>query len=169
MIGDRWGVTDDEVARRYPCDAWVPAPGVQLWRGVTVAAPAAGVWPWLCQLRLAPYSYDWVDNLGRRSPPELLGLPDPEPGEPFSRVGGRFAVGRVLAVEHEVYLTATIMGAVMSYVLAPAGGGTRLLLKIVVARDTVPARLLGIGDWPMARRQLLRLKSLAETPPAAGG
>ncbi len=168
MIGDRWGVTDDDVARRYPCDVLVPSPGVQLWRGVTVAASAAEVWPWLCQLRLAPYSYDLLDNLGRRSPQELLGLPDPEPGEPFSQVGGRFPVGRVLAVEHELHLTATIMGAVMSYLLVPGRRTTRLLLKIVLARDSVPARLLGLGDWPMARRQLTRLKALAEAGAAPG-
>jgi hypothetical protein len=68
MIGQRWGVRDDEVARHYPCDELAPEAAVQLWRGITVDAPAAQVWPWVRQLRLAPYSYDWIDNLGRRSP-----------------------------------------------------------------------------------------------------
>jgi hypothetical protein len=36
MIGDRWNVTDDEVARHYPCDDFVPTPTLQAWRGVTV-------------------------------------------------------------------------------------------------------------------------------------
>jgi len=162
MIGERWGVTDQEVARRYPCDDVVPSPVVQLWRGVTVATTPAHVWPWLCQLRLAPYSYDWLDNLGRRSPRELRELPDPRPGEPFSRVAGRFAVGRVLSVVHEEHLTATIMGAVMSYVLSAEDGSTRLLLKIVMERGPWYAPVVAVGDWPMARRQLLNLKSLAE-------
>src|SRR5690349_25071429 len=128
MIGERWGVTAAEVDRGYPCDHLVPLPAVQLWRGVTVnhRSPAQ-VWPWLCQLRLAPYSYDWVDNLGRRSPRELRGLPDPVPGEPFTQSGNRFPLGRVLAVSHEEHLTATIMGAVMSYVLVPSGAESRLL------------------------------------------
>ena len=34
MIGDRWGVTDAEVARRYPYDDVVSAPpAVTAWRG----------------------------------------------------------------------------------------------------------------------------------------
>ncbi len=161
MIGTRWGVTDAEVARPYPCDALVPGPVLPLWRGVTVRAPVEGVWPWLCQLQLAPYSYDWVDNLGRQSPRELRDLPDPRPGERFSSVGGRFGVGRVLSVGHQEHLTARILGAVMSYVLVPSGTQTRLLLKLVVPhRWYAPA--LAVGDWPMARRQLLNLKSLAD-------
>ena len=162
MIGERWGVTDDEVARRYPCDDLVPSPALQLWRGVTVDAPPAAVWPWLCQLRLAPYSYDWLDNLGRRSPRELRGLPDPQPGERFSCVGGRFGVGRVLSAVPDEQLTATILGALMSYVLIPQGATTRLLLKIVMKDNPWYAGALALGDWPMARRQLLNLKSLAE-------
>ncbi len=162
MIGERWGVTDQDVAREYPCDDLVPSPALQLWRGVTVDAPPAAVWPWLCQLRLAPYSYDWVDNLGHRSPRELRGMPDPRPGEPFSRVGGRFDVGRVLSVGPGEHLTATILGVVLSYVLVPDGDATRLLLKVVSARRHWYTPLLAVGDWPMARRQLLNLKALAE-------
>lgn len=163
MFGDRWGVTDDEVARGYPCDDLVRRPSRELWRGVTVDAPPARVWPWLSQLQLAPYSYDVVDNLGRRSPQRLAGVADPRPGQPFSRVAGRLPVGRVLSVEPGGHLTATIMGAVMSYVLVDQGARTRLLLKVVVPRRHWYADLLALGDWPMARRQLLNLKRLAET------
>jgi hypothetical protein len=164
--GQRWGVTDAEVARRYPCDDLVPAPVLELWRGVTVAVPPAAVWPWLRQLRQAPYSYDWLDNLGRRSPRVLSDLPDPSPGEPYSCIGRRHDVGRVLAVAPGESMTATIMGAVMSYVLVPEGSGTRLLLKIVVAHGRWYLPALAVGDWPMARRQLLTLKRRAEARPS---
>ena len=136
---------------------------MQLWRGVTVDASRAEVWPWLCQLRLAPYSYDWLDNLGHRSPRELRATPEPRPGEPFSCFAGRVAVGRVLSVAHEEHLTATILGAVMSYVLSPTRDSTRLLLKIVMESDHWYTTALAVGDWPMARRQLKNLKRLAET------
>ena len=77
-------------------------------------------------------------------------------------MAGRYDAGSVLAVAHEEHLTARIMGAVMSYVLVPERGSTRLLLKIVVARRHWYAPALALGDWPMARRQLLNLKALAE-------
>jgi hypothetical protein len=90
VIGDRWGVSEDETRRRYPCDELVPDPVLQAWRGVEVVAPAAAVWPWVAQVRLAPYSYDWIDNRGRRSPRTLAGLPEPQAGEHFTgSAGGR--------------------------------------------------------------------------------
>ena len=162
MIGYRWGVTDAEVERVYPCDDLMPGAELQVWRGVSVRAPAERVWPWLCQVQLAPYSYDWIDNFGHRSPRRLLGRPDPRPGERFSLVGGRFPVGQVLAVEHGRHLTATTMGALMSYVLVPDGAGTRLLLKIVIRRRNWYSQAIALGDWPMARRQLLNFKAHAE-------
>lgn len=124
-------------------------------------AVPARVWPWVAQIRLAPYSYDWVDNLGRRSPQELRDLPGPVPGEPFSRCGGR-PVGRILSVVPGEQLTARIMGGVMSYVLVAAGADTRLLLKVVTGGGRALAPFVSVGDLVMARRQLLNLKELAE-------
>ena len=161
MLGERWGVTDAEVARRYPCDDTVPVPVLQAWRGVTVHAAPARVWPWVTQIRLAPYSYDWIDNLGRRSPRHLRALPDPVPGESFTATAGR-PVGRVLSVAPGKHYTGEIFGAVMSYVLVPHGDATRLLLKIVMARRRWLAPAVSIGDLVMSRRQLLTLKELAE-------
>jgi hypothetical protein len=129
---------------------------------VTVQATPDRVWPWLTQVRVAPYSDDWIDNLGRRSPRRLLGLPEPRVGDPFTTAGRR-ELGRILAVDHERQLTATIMGAVMSYLLVPADqGATRLLLKVVASTGRWIAPALSVGDLIMARRQLLNLKELAE-------
>ncbi len=167
MIGDRWGVTDAEVARRYPCDDDVQAPTLQAWRGVTVRAPADRVWPWVAQIRLAPYSYDWIDNLGRRSPRELRSLPEPRAGEPFTAAFGGRPAGRILSVEPGVQFTGLILGAAMSYVLVPDGDATtRLLLKVAAPGGPVMARLVCVGDLLMTRRQLLNLARLAEATPA---
>jgi hypothetical protein len=163
MIGDRWGVTDAEVARRYPCDDVVLAPVREAWRGITVRVPAGRLWPWVMQIRLAPYSYDWFDNLGRRSPRTLRDLPPPVPGEHFSAALGGRPAGRILSVAPGEQLTGSIMGAVMSYVLAPTEQGhTRLLLKVVTPRGRTVAPLLCVGDLVMARKQLITLARLAE-------
>jgi hypothetical protein len=112
-------------------------------------------------VRLAPYSYDWIDNLGRRSPRELVGLPEPHVGERFTAAGGR-KLGRIVSVDPGRQLTGTIMGAFMSYVLVPRQQDTRLLLKVVMQTNRWAAVGLSVGDLIMARRQLLNLKHLAE-------
>ncbi|MBV8992159.1 MAG: polyketide cyclase [Pseudonocardiales bacterium] len=169
MIGDRWGVTLAETTRPYPCDDLVPDPVLQAWRGVTVRACPEHVWPWVAQIRLAPYSYDLVDNLGRRSPQALLGLPEPVVGESFTAAFGGLRVGRIVAVKSGHHLTGKIMGAVISYVLVPVDDvpQTRLLMKIVTAGGRAMAPLLSIGDLIMARRQLLNLAALAERTAAS--
>jgi hypothetical protein len=162
MIGDRWGVTDSEVLRSYPCDAYVTAPALVAWRGVHVQAPSTVVWPWICQLRLAPYAYDWIDNLGRRSPQRLMSLPEPRVGEAFTASGGR-KLGAIVSVDSGRQLTGGIMGGFMSYVLVPqAVATTRLLLKVVMETNRWSAIGLCVGDLVMARRQLLNFKRLAE-------
>ena len=161
MIGDRWNVTDNEVARHYPCDDFVPTPTLQAWRGVTVQTTPETLWRWVSQIRIAPYSYDWIDNLGRRSPQRLVGLPEPVVGESFSTAATR-PFGRIVAVEPPEHLTGEIMGTCMSYVLAPYGQSTRLLMKLVTTMSRWLTPGLSVGDLVMARRQLLNLKRLAE-------
>jgi len=162
MIGDRWGVSRSETLRTYPCDDFVTAPTLRAWRGVHVEAPADVVWHWVAQVRIAPYSYDWIDNRGRRSPRELVGLREPQVGERFTTAAGR-GLGRIVSVEPGKQLTGTIMGAFMSYVLVPQEHDTtRLLLKVVMRTSRWTAPGLSVGDLIMARRQLLNLKQLAE-------
>ena len=126
MIGDHWGVREAEVAGRYPCDDLVRAPVLQAWRGVTVRAEPENVWRWVAQIRLAPYSYDWIDNLGRRSPRSLYPLPDPTPGEYFTTALGGRRFGKIVEVVPGEHLTGHIMGAVMSYVIVREDLTTRL-------------------------------------------
>jgi hypothetical protein len=163
VIGDRWGVTDDEVARHFPCDDIVPVPVLQAWRGVTVRTTPEGLWPWVSQIRLAPYSYDKIDNLGRRSPQELRTLPEPVVGQHFTTAATR-QLGRILSVAPAQQLTGRITGTVISYVLVPKdSNATRLLMKVVTAKGRWLAPLLSVGDLVMARRQLLNLKQLVES------
>jgi len=136
MIGERWNTTPYEHHRPSPADALVPDAPLRLSRAVDVAAPPAHVFRWLCQLRVAPYSYDLVDNRGRRSPPELT-------------------PGRNITAEHR---------GTMGHVAATyaVDDHSRLLLKIAWEAPLALAPALALGDLVMARRQLLNLKRHAE-------
>lgn len=155
-------MTEAETRERFGCDELVADPALEAWRGVDVDAPAEAVWPWLAQVRAAPYSYDWIDNLGRRSPRRPLGLPEPVVGEHFTSCAGR-PLGRIVALEPGRELTATILGAHMSYRIVPVPPArSRLLLKIVMETNPLVARVVCLGDLVMARKQLLTLRDLAE-------
>ena len=122
----------------------------------------------VAQVRLAPYSYDWVENLGRRRPARA-GWPSRTSRRAqvhyrcrFTTAAGR-ELGRIVSVDRGEQPTGTIMGAFMSYILVPEDRRTtRLLLKVVMqaARWIGPA--LAADDLIMARWQLLNLKQLTE-------
>ena len=82
-LAHTWGTTPEERRLPFPCDRLLPHPHASLYRGVTVQAGPSVVFRWLCQLRAAPYSYDWIDNVGRQSPPTLTpGLDHLAVGQP---------------------------------------------------------------------------------------
>lgn len=170
-----WGATDDEVSRRCPADGLLPD-AVLLTRAVSVDAPAELVWRWLCQIAVAPYSYDWIDNLGRRSPQHLI------EGADRLQVGQTMAfVFRLVSFEAPYQWTAmtTPKGAwlfgdvALTYAVEPDGEGCRIVCRL--AADVrgplrrLRAEALAWGDLVMMRRQLLNLKVLAERDAAASG
>jgi hypothetical protein len=166
-----WGTDAEERSLPFPCEACVERVDVACWRGVSVHAEPGVVFRWLCQLRAAPYSYDWLDNRGRRSPRTLTpGLEDLEVGQ---RV---MTIFELVSFERERHLTLRTRRfaprlwpvVAVSYLLRPLGPGqTRLLAKLALQRRpgrlaALASRLLVWGDLVMMRRQLLNLKALAE-------
>lgn len=168
-----WGTRAEEVTASYPCDDLCPRAEASYFRSVTVEAPAQVAFRWLCQLRVAPYSYDWIDHWGRRSPRHLTpGLERLGVGQRVMRIFElqAFELGRSLTIVNRVRGGARgLFGEVwVSYLVVPeTEGSCRLLAKVLVGYPEGPVgwlarRLLPAGDWIMMRRQLLNLKALAE-------
>lgn len=181
-----WGGTEAEHARRYPCDDYLTGPDLigpdlagpveRLTRAVTVHAPAALVYRWLCQLSVAPYSYDWLDNLGRRSPRTLT------PGADELRVGQRLMIFELVEVEpghrfsgRSYRAAERLFGPVAgTYAAEPLDAEScRLVCRLVLgARRPFGgawATALACGDLIMMRKQLLTLRRLAERDARAAG
>jgi hypothetical protein len=71
----RWGATDAEVKHTMPRDEIVGEPSFNATRAVTIHASAQTIYPWIVQMGLTRagwYSYDLLDNLGRRSAESIL-------------------------------------------------------------------------------------------------
>jgi hypothetical protein len=167
-----WGTSEQERAMSFPCDAYVERPLVSYYRAIDIEAPKELVYRWLCQIRIAPYSYDWFDNFGRRSPRQLT------PGL------GRLKVGQALLVmfrivefvenEHitaqgETFEWLAGQRLAMTYLVLPrTESSCRVVTKLSghYGPDTFANRLrreyAPIGELPLMRKQLLTMKRLAE-------
>jgi hypothetical protein len=169
-----WNVTSAEIRDHYPSQDH-GAPGDELMlRGIDVDADAATTFRWLCQLTVAPYSYDWIDNRGHRSPATLT------PGADRLVDGQRlFKVFEL--VEHDdrqLTLRTTPRGSRLfgtvhvTYRAADRPGGSRIVVAFVVGADgrwqRLRRRALAWGDLVMMRKQLRTLKAYAEATGAAG-
>jgi hypothetical protein len=172
-----WGSTSVERSMPFPCDAHLVDADTVLFRAIHVKAPPAVVFRWLCQLRVAPYSYDWIDNFGDTSPRELTpGVERLERGQVFMTI---FTLADFEDDRH-ITLRLTQRGAVAlfgeiaaSYVVLPATEGSRIVAKLRIRTPkfarALRSKLLTLGDFIMMRKQLGTLKALAEgaTRPSA--
>lgn len=159
-----WGATVAERGAPLPCDELLPDARTRCDRATSVDAPATVLFRWLCQLRAAPYSYDTLDNLGRRSPRELTpGLERLEVGQRFMRI---FSLASFAIEDH---LTLHAPAVAVTYAVRRRGTDHSRLVARVVFRapggrlaDALVGQALVLGDLVMMRKQLLTLKELAE-------
>lgn len=165
-----WGASSVETAARTPADDLVADPAARWVRATGSSASPSTLWRWVCQLTVAPYSYDLIDNAGHRSPRTLT------PGADAVVVGQRLLVLFVIDsfVEGE-HLTlrrrrpgrrGPVREFAITYRVRADGDGSRLVATVVLDGDggRVAALLrwaLAWGDLVMMRRQLLTLASLA--------
>jgi hypothetical protein len=155
--GLNWGAGEPEQAAFLPCDALTPHARTRADRAIGIDATPTVVFSWLCQLRVAPYSYDMLDNFGRRSPrernPDLVHL----------QVGQRFMTMFALQsfVDGE-QITLRSKGVAVTYAVRPHGSGSRLHVRVRFGGPGFLGRVLALADMAMMRKQLLALKMLAE-------
>lgn len=164
-----WNATAAERADSYPCDRYLNPPYEGLLRAIDVDAPPEVLFRWLCQLKAAPYSYDWLDNGGRVSPRQLT------PGLEKLECGQFFLIGKIVEFEPNRHISALttrpfarLFGPIaITYAIQPRGENqSRLLVKLDVGAQDWWQRLrcwlLVWGDFVMMRKQLLTLKERAE-------
>jgi hypothetical protein len=171
VIGTAWGVGPAEQAARLPCDDLMPG-AVRLDRAISIDAPVSIVFAWLCQLRVAPYSYDLLDNTGRRSPrTRSAELTDLAIGQPFVRIFGLVHIFELAAFAPDEHITlrppagsalSRLASVSNTYSVRPQGKGTRLHVRVLFEGPWLLGQTLALVNLLMMRRQLRVLKKLAE-------
>ena len=174
-----WGSTPDEIASALPGDELCPGARIVATRSISLASPPELVFPWLRQMgfgRAGWYSYDLLDNLGRRSARSVVdewqdvSAGDTVPGGPVE------FEATIVDPPHSLVLRLVAEGRIgrridftLAYDLRPVEGGTRLVTraraKIDMPGGVVIERLmLEPGDGIMVRKQLLGLARRIELP-----
>ena len=174
MIFQHWGATDDEINGSVVGDDLCPNAHVSATRSITLAAPPEEVFPWLRQMgfgRAGWYSYDWIDNLGRKSAIRVHDeWQDVTSGEPVP-AGPISFTATIVEPPHAFVLeiksgksTQPWLHFTLAYELRAIGDSTRLVTRmrsnIALPGGSLFERLvLAPGDGLMVRRQLLNLAS----------
>jgi hypothetical protein len=173
MFLETWGSTPDEATGPVVGDVLCPDARVMATRCIDLSAPPSEVFPWLRQMgfrRAGWYSYDWLDNLGRRSATTIH--PEWQDVIDGSRVpaGPMSFEAAVVDPPHAFVLrvgsgdtTSRRLQFVLAYELRPIPTGTRLVTRVRIRVNVPGGRLierfvLGPGDGIMVRRQLLNLQ-----------
>lgn len=155
-----WGATEAECDAPLPCDALEPD-ALTADRAISIAAPPAVVFAWLCQMRVATYSYR-LGNRWKSSPrvrdPQLTELAVRQ------RFMGQFDLESFALGRHVTLRAGDIC---VTYAVRPEGAGTRLVARVRFGGPRLVGRLLALGDVIMMRKQLRTLKERAEAEAAA--
>jgi hypothetical protein len=176
MIFQYWGATSEEIQSPVVGDDLCANATLIATRSITISAPPQDVFPWIRQMgfgRAGWYSYDWLDNLGRKSATTIhdewqtVEVGDKVPSGPIS-----FTAAIVEAPRHFV-LEIKSRGKklpklhfTLAYELRDDPQGTRLVTRMR-SHCSFPfgplfeKLILGPGDGFMLRRQLLTISKNA--------
>ena len=175
MFG-RWGATDADAACALPGDDLLEGPVRVGTRSIDIAADREVVFDFLAQMgfgRAGWYSYDLIDNLGRKSVATIdrdwlvESAGEIVPGGPYDFVAA--VVDRPAAYVLQLRRRKVLGHALdmtLAYRLDETESGTRLVsrarLKVDGPADWLLSRALIFGDGVMFRRQLLGLQERCE-------
>ena len=180
MIFQYWGATSAEIDSPVVGDHLCLNASLIATRSITINAPPADVFPWIRQMgfgRAGWYSYDWIDNLGRKSATTIreewqsVESGDKVPSGPIAFTATIVDAPRHFVLEiKSLGKKAPRLHFTLAYELRDDPQGTRLVTRI---RSHVnfplgflfEKLLLGPGDGIMLRRQLLNIRRNAANAP----
>jgi len=172
MIFQYWGATTEEIHGSVVGDNLCPDATLIATRSITIKASPQDVFPWIRQMgfgRAGWYSYDWLDNLGRKSATSVheewqsVESGDKIPSGPIS-----FTAAIVEAPRHFVLEIKSLgkkspkLHFTLAYELRDDPQGTRLVTRMrshikLPFGSLIERFILGPGDGIMLRRQLLTI------------
>jgi hypothetical protein len=177
MIFQNWGATDEEISSPVVGDELCPDARLVATRAITIVAPPENVFPWIRQMgfkRAGWYSYDLIDNLGRKSTSTIHDeWQDVVAGSliPAGLMAFVAAIvdpprSFVLQVDSGKRATQRI-GFTLAYELRDHPTGTRLVTRMrsrvrAPGGAVIEQLLLGPGDGIMLRKQLLNIAKRAQ-------
>jgi hypothetical protein len=173
MIFQYWGATAEEISSSVVGDDLCSDATVVATRSITIGAAPQEVFPWIRQMgfgRGGWYSYDWLDNLGRKSASTIhdewqsVEAGDKVPSGPISFIAAIVDAPRHFVLEiQSLGKKSPKLHFTLAYELRDDPQGTRLVTRMR-SRINLPLGslfeklILGPGDGIMLRRQLLNIK-----------
>jgi hypothetical protein len=178
MIFQFWGATPEEIHSSVVGDDLCENASLSATRSITIGANPQDVFPWIRQMgfgRAGWYSYDWLDNLGRKSATTIhdewqtVEAGDKVPSGPMS-----FTAAIVEAPRHFVLEIKSLgkkspkLHFTLAYELRDDPQGTRLVTRMrshcsFPFGSLFEKLILGPGDGLMLRRQLLTISKNASS------
>lgn len=171
----RWGTTDEELRRPMPGDDLLRPGAPSTTRAITIDASPRDVFPWLLQIgygRGGWYSYDWIDNDGKRSVDRIdPALQDLAVGDRIQMLPGFGPVVREIGTDHHI-LSGGEADTWCLLVEPTPEGGSRLVSRWrqdwPKGFGTIVWTLLSDpGAFVMERKMLRTIRRLAEERPAS--
>jgi len=183
MIFQYWGATNEEIHGSVVGDELCADATLIATRSITIKAPPQDVFPWIRQMgfgRAGWYSYDWLDNLGRKSATRVheewqsVESGDTVPSGPISFTAAIVDPPRHFVLEIKSFAKKSPkLHFTLAYELRDDPQGTRLVTRMrshikLPLGSLFEKLILGPGDGFMLRRQLLTINKHA-SPVTEGG